>query len=157
MSPFDPAHSSGAPTYTAVSASLSLSGLDDFAPLTDSDMAGAEWYGQDPYHHAAVPEHLLLSRGHEELSVSAGFGYASHNVPVSEGFGGGYAFSLCAPLFISYASSRRPRSMLAFNRSSSIICLQPLHVCTKIRGGRVSDVVITLVCTQSHVTWASPT
>jgi hypothetical protein len=77
----------GAPTFTAAPASLSLSGLDDFAPLAaESDMMEPEWYhGQDHYHHpnAHVPPPPALSPV-DELVVSAGFAFAPHGVPVTD-------------------------------------------------------------------------
>lgn len=80
-----PAQTAGPPTFTAVSASLNLSGLDHFAPLADSDIMEAEWYhSQDHYHHLDV--HAPLSPGHEPFAagVSAAFSYPSHTVSVTD-------------------------------------------------------------------------
>lgn len=85
MSPYLPQTSSGAPTYTAVSASLSLSGLDDFSPLDPNSLDAAEWY-----HHPASEQHHSyhlppLSPGHEQFAPT-GFGpgaFASHGIAVT--------------------------------------------------------------------------
>jgi hypothetical protein len=100
----------GAPTFTAAPASLSLSGLDDFAALAaaDSDVMDAEWYhAQDHYHHPHQHAQPRMSPV-TELVVSAGFSFAPHTVPVApDAFAGGCTlFFLLPPQSIRLFPSR---------------------------------------------------
>lgn len=78
MSPF--AHqSSGAPTFTAASASLSLSGLDEFSPVMDPNLLDSrEWYHDPGENHRAQ-----LSPQHEHYGMNFSPGFPSHSVAVS--------------------------------------------------------------------------
>jgi hypothetical protein len=76
MSPFVH-HISGAPTYTAAPASLSLSGLDELSPVTAMDpnlMDTREWYPAGGDH-----QHAPLSPQHEHFGMNFGPGFPSHN------------------------------------------------------------------------------
>lgn len=86
MSPYHPQKSSGAPTYTAVSASLSLSGLDDFSPLDPTTLDSAEWYHHPSSEHHQASYHLPpLSPGHDHFAATAfgPGGFASHGIAVT--------------------------------------------------------------------------
>jgi hypothetical protein len=86
MSPYLSHKRSGAPTYTEISASLSLSGLDDFSPLdpNPNPLHAADWY-QHPgseHHSYDLPP---LSPGHDHFATT-GFGpggFASHGIAVT--------------------------------------------------------------------------
>jgi hypothetical protein len=85
MSPYLPQTSSGAPTYTAVSASLSLSGLDEFSPLDPNSLDAAEWYHPPATEHHDSYHLPPLSPGHDHFAAT-GFGpgaFASHGITVT--------------------------------------------------------------------------
>jgi hypothetical protein len=85
MSPYLSHKRSGAPTYTEISASLSLSGLEDFSPLDPNPLDAAEWYqhpGSEHHHSYDFPP---LSPGHDHFATT-GFGpggFASHGITVT--------------------------------------------------------------------------
>ena len=69
------------PTFTAASASLNLSGLEelDFSPIMDGHILdGPEWY-----HNPSEAGHAQLSPPHEHFNGDYGPGFASHAIAVS--------------------------------------------------------------------------
>ncbi|KAF2111924.1 hypothetical protein BDV96DRAFT_164119 [Lophiotrema nucula] len=83
MSSFHPPES-GAQTFTAVSASQSLFGLDDMSPLVDPmlDSPPNGWFTSRPdelYYHTRPP----LSPTHEAIGPNFGSAFASHGIPTT--------------------------------------------------------------------------
>jgi hypothetical protein len=74
---------SGTPTFIAASASLSLSGLEHFSPVTNSFMDPNVLDASHWYPNPGEPQHALLSPPHEHFSIDFDPGFASHSVPVS--------------------------------------------------------------------------
>ncbi|KAF2261027.1 hypothetical protein CC78DRAFT_546962 [Lojkania enalia] len=82
MSPYHVQNSSGAPTFIAASASQSLSGLDGFNPLMDSNtLDSSEWYydSSDQHHRDQVD----LLQGYGTFIPSFGLGVSSHSMPMT--------------------------------------------------------------------------
>ena len=78
----------GAPTFTAKSASLNLSGRDEFALSIDPDVMDREWYhSQDYYPHNPLHGHSPLSPA-DDVLTTVGFSYPSHTVPASDALAG---------------------------------------------------------------------
>lgn len=74
---------SGVPTLIAASASLSLSGLEQFHPVTAMDpnlLEAPGWYSNS---NPGDPHHAPLSPQDEHFSINFGPGLPSHSVPVS--------------------------------------------------------------------------
>jgi hypothetical protein len=78
MSRFSPLESSGAPTFTAASASVSLSGRDPFIPSVAMDpttLEAPDWYHQTDTGPVRPPQHE-----HYQMT----FGFASHGIGANE-------------------------------------------------------------------------
>jgi hypothetical protein len=104
----------GAPTFTAKSASLNLSGRDEFALSIDPDVMDREWYhSQDYYPHNPLHGHSPLSPA-DDVLTTVGFSYPSHTVPASDALAGMSSPSLYRrrlllfPQFLFFSRSFRP-------------------------------------------------
>jgi hypothetical protein len=143
---------SGAPTFIATSASLSLSGLEAFGAVMDPNLIDTPAWYPEP----GEPHHAPLSPQHEHFSMNFGPGFTSHSVPVSH--------EALHRKFISPHTRRSPsfRILSAFlfpvglfpNNVSIRTTLRPSFHGLQVpfsQDQRVLHVVISLVCTQSHV------
>lgn len=122
MSTFHSLPSAGVPTFTAESANLSLSGLDDL------DLAGV----MDPYHHASNPHPYpklhaptTLSSAVEPFPASVAFGFPSLAAAADDD-AFGTSLLVPPPHFISRPSLLL-HAVIGKIRNAVIVALSRLH------------------------------